>query len=198
MPKQSTLHTQRSTSAIQTTLSFSGQQSAWKRYLLLFILLVATTLFYSYSNTANGQSIVAGNGTTPNGTIPPGGTIPPPSTNPTQGQVRVLHLAPIATDSNDTAIDICAAVGNPVAGLTGIIYRENRDYITVAPGMYDWFVGTPGCTTILLDLPTFVTAPGSIATILITGGANGHPLTSIFIVDELGQQMQLYLPLIHR
>lgn len=225
MPKQSAIGTQRSTPITthlpSTPLSENRSQSAhvlspglashtlqgvpsstqgiaWKRYLLLLTVLVATSLFYSSYISVGAQAILEGNETTPNGTIPPGGTIPPPTTDPTQGQVRVFHLAPFAAESSATAIDICETVGSPVAGLTGLVYLENSGYITVAPGTYDWAVGTPGCTTLLLDLPPFVTAPGSVATILVTGGANNQPLTSVFIVDELGQQNQLYLPLIHR
>ncbi len=160
-----------------------------KRYLLLFLLLTAIAIFYSSNQPVNAQA-----GT--NGTIPPGGTIPAPQPDAAQGQVRVLHLAPIAADLNDTAVDICTEIGEPVAGLTGLVYLETSGYQLLPPGSYDWFVGTPGCATMLLDLPPFLLARGSVSTLLIVGGANGQELNSIFVVDLLGQVYQRYLPIV--
>ena len=165
-----------------------------KRYLYLFILLTAITVLYSNNQPVKAQAGLSG--TTPHGTIPPGGTIPAPQPDIALGQVRVLHLAPIAADPNDTEIDICTESGDPVAGLTGLVYLENSGYQLFPPGSYDWFVGTPGCTTMLLDLPPFLLAPGSVSSILIVGGANSQSLNSIFVVDLLGRAYQRFLPIV--
>ncbi|MEZ4614347.1 MAG: hypothetical protein R2867_02370 [Caldilineaceae bacterium] len=107
-------------------------------------------------------------------------------------------MAPISADWAATEVDICAAVGDPVPGLTGLHYLESSGYLALAPGTYDWAVGTPGCTTVLLDLPPFLLASGSVSTILIVGDNVNQPLNSVFLVDILGQVYQLYLPLINR
>jgi len=92
-------------------------------------------------------------------------------------------------------VAVCSALGTPVDGLSGLFYLANSGYIALEPGLYDWFVGTPGCATQLFDLPPFRATPGSVATILLVGGANGQPLTSVLVVDEVGQN-RLYLPII--
>ncbi len=165
-----------------------------KRYLFLFILLTAITILYANNQQVNAQ--VGLNGTTPHETIPPGGTIPAPQPDLTQGQVRVLHLAPIAVDLNNTEIDICTESGEPVAGFTGLVYLDNSGYQLLPPASYDWYVGTPGCTTMLLDLPPFLLAPSTVATILIVGGANSQPLSSTLVIDQLGWIYQRYLPIV--
>lgn len=165
-----------------------------QRYLILFILLTAIALFYSNNQAVNAQA--GNNGTNSQGTIPPGGTIPAPQPDIALGQVRVLHLAPIAVDLNDTEIDICTESGDPVAGFAGLVYLENSGYQLFSPGSYDWFVGTPGCATELLDLPPFLLAPGGASTLLVVGGANGQPLNSLFVIDLLGRMHQRYLPIV--
>ncbi|HRW05671.1 MAG TPA: hypothetical protein P5121_11275 [Caldilineaceae bacterium] len=196
--RQSNFHKAPTVAASTTTQAAAiplATTIAWKRYLLVLALLFGVSFLYHQGFIVHAQQAVAG-GTAPNGTIPPGGTIPGPVVDPAQGQVRVLHLAPIATDLNDTAVDICMAVGTPVAGLTGLRYLESSGYIALAPGTYQWSVGTPGCTTLRYQLPPFALAPGSVSTILIVGGANGQPLTSVFVVDVLGEFNQIYLPII--
>lgn len=173
-----------------------GQQR-WKTSVFLLVLALFVGLFFGQGMIANAQPTVE-NGTNPNGTIPPGGTIPAPLPDPTAGQIRIIHLAPIAPAQNDTTVDICTALNTPVAGLTGLQYLETSGYISLAPGTYQWSVGTPGCTTLLYTLPPFASTRGSISTILIVGGANGQPLTSIFVVDELGQFNRLYIPIVQR
>jgi hypothetical protein len=147
------------------------------------------------ANHANAQW--AAGGANPGGTIPPGGTVPPPVSDPTQGQVRVLHLAPLATDIADTAIDLCDVEDVPVVGLSGLVYGENSGFLPFAAGAYDWYVGSPGCNAELLDLPPFLLGPDSAVTLLIVGGANGQPLNSILTVDRVGQIYGIYLPLIY-
>jgi len=180
----------------QTAASATISVLRHKRTLLIFLLLTSISIFYATNQSVNAQSGI--NSSDLNGTIPPGGTIPAPQPDATQGQVRVLHLAPFATDLNDTEIDICKGVGDPVAGLTGLFYLQTSGYLFFPPGTYDWFVGTPGCATMLLDLPPFLLARGSVSTLLIVGGANSQPLNSIFLIDQLGQVYQRYLPIINR
>jgi len=162
-------------------------------YLLLFLLLV--TLAGLSSLWTDG--IVLGQ-TTPPGTIPPGGTLPPPPIPAAgTGLVRVLHLAPFDPVVANTAIDICAAVGDPVAGLTDLVYLEQSGYIALPAGTYDWTVGTPGCATEVLDLPAFTLSSGTVLTLLVIGGDN-QPLSSFLLVDRTDETTKVYLPLIGR
>ncbi len=160
-------------------------------YPLLFLLLVTLAGLSGLwtEGVALGQ-------TTPPGTIPPGGTLPPPLTPAAgTGLVRVLHLAPFDPVVANTAIDICEAVGVPVAGLTDLVYLEQSGYIALPASTYDWTVGTPGCATDLLDLPAFTLSSGTVLTLLVIGGDN-QPLSSVLLVDRL--ETQFYLPLIFR
>lgn len=160
------------------------------RYLLLFALLVVLA---SLSGRWVGGTALAE--TVPGGTITPGGTLPaPPMPTAGTGLVRVIHLAPFNATVANTAIDICTQSGNPVAGLTGLVYLAQSGYITLAPGLYDWTVGAPGCGTVALDLPAFTLQPGMVLTLLVVGGGN-QPLSSVLLVEQAGQQL-LYLPLI--
>lgn len=133
--------------------------------------------------------------TVPGGTIPPGGTLPaPPTPTPGTGLVRVIHLAPFDNTVADTAVDICTQSGDPVTGLTGLVYLAQSGYVALSPGEYDWTVATPGCGTVALDLPAFTLQPGMVLTLLVVGGGN-QPLSNVLLVEQEGQQL-LYLPLI--
>lgn len=159
-------------------------------YLLLFGLLLA--LAGEAESWVNAAPL---NQTVPGGTIPPGGTLPPP-VSPTAGTglVRVLHLAPFANNIANTAVDVCTQAGDPVAGFTDLVYLEQSGYQPLPAGQYDWTVATPGCGTVALDLPAFTLQPGAALTLLIVGGGN-QPLTSVLLVDRVGQSV-LYLPVI--
>jgi len=136
--------------------------------------------------------------TVPGGTISPGGTLPAPLTPaPGLALVRVLHLAPFNSLIANTAVDICTQANAPVVGLTGLVYLEQSGYLTLTPGVYDWKVSTPGCGTVVLDLPAFTLQPGTVLTLLIVGGGN-QPLSSVVVVDRSGVQSTLYLPIIGR
>jgi hypothetical protein len=158
-------------------------------YPLLFLLLVALAgLSGDWSDAALGQTV-------PGGTIPPGGTLPaPPTPTPGAALVRVLHLAPFDSDLANTAVDICTQTGDPVAGLTDLVYLAQSGYITLPPGQYDWTVSTPGCGIVALDLPAFALQPGMVLTLLVVGGGN-QPLSSVLLVDRAGQSY-LYLPIV--
>ncbi|MEZ4860002.1 MAG: DUF4397 domain-containing protein [Caldilineaceae bacterium] len=162
-------------------------------YGILFVVILGLSSWHMLATrtTANAAS----NETLPGGTIPPGGTLPePPPANPQAGLVRVIHLAPFATEVSATAVDICDG-GAPVAGLTGLVYLEQSGYVTLAPNTYTWTVATPGCTATQLTLPPFTLRAGTILTLLIVGGGN-QPLTSVLTVDEAGQASFVYLPFI--
>lgn len=167
------------------------------RSLLFLALFALITLVYVGQQSATAAASVAF-GTTPGGTIPPGGTLPPPVIDPEKGQVRVLHLAPIDADVNNTTVDICSESGSPVAGLTGLRYGDQSSYVPFDPGTQDWVVGTPGCGTTLLDLPSFLLARGSAITIIIAGDGVNQPLRAVLLVDVAGQVYKLYLPIIAR
>jgi len=160
-------------------------------YALLFLLLLAlANLSGSWVNAAPLSQTV------PGGTIPPGGTLPaPPTPTAGTGLVRVLHLAPFESDVENTAVDICTESDEPVDGLTDLVYLEQSGYISLPPGEYDWTVATPGCDTMLLDLPPFTLQPGTVLTLLIVGGDN-QPLSSVLLVDRGEVQYYVYLPLI--
>lgn len=159
-------------------------------YPLLFCLLV---ILAGLSGQWVGDTAFAQ--TVPGGTITPGGTLPPPPT-PTPGAalVRVIHLAPFDSNVAATAVDICTQSGNPVTGLTGLVYLAQSGYLTLPPGPYDWTVATPGCGAVKLDLPAFTLQPGMVLTLLVIGGGN-QPLSSVLLVEQAGQAY-FYLPLI--
>lgn len=164
-------------------------------FLLAFVLLTTLSLTQSPLRAMTDPTM----GTTPtDGTIPPGGTLPAPVIDTTQGQVRVVHLAPIAANLADTTVDICTATNSPITELSGLQYGETSAYVVFAPGEQDWLVSTPGCGAMLVDIPPFSLAPGSAVTLLITGDGVNQPLKIVFIVDEAGLSYRLYLPLIQK
>ncbi|MEZ4727438.1 MAG: hypothetical protein R3E79_09920 [Caldilineaceae bacterium] len=160
-------------------------------FALLFVLLLALA-------NLSGRWVDAAplHQTLPGGTIPPGGTLPaPPTPTAGTGLVRVLHLAPFDSDVENTAVDICTESGDPVDGLTDLVYLEQSGYIPLPPGEYDWTVATPGCDTVALDLPPFTLQSGTVLTLLVVGGDN-QPLSSVLLVDRGGLQYFVYLPII--
>lgn len=168
-----------------------GRHGGW--YLAGFVMLFALSLI-------KPDNLLATVGTrqqaTPlGGTIPPGGTVPTPPIDPQQGQVRVFHLAPIGSTASST-VDICTEANQPISGLTGLTYLSQSGYIRLTPGAYDWKVGDVGCTTTVLDLPSFQVAAGTALTLLIVGDGVNQPLTSILLVDDVGLLYQRYLPLV--
>lgn len=167
------------------------------RYLLFLFVFLALTSVYLAQQPGSATAADA-QGTTPGGTIPPGGTLPSPVIDPEQGQVRVIHLAPVAVDLGDTTVDICTEADVPVTDLTGLQYGEQSSYVAFAPGAQDWYVGTPGCSTNLVDIPLFYLARGSAITIIISGDGTNQPLRTLFLVDATGEVYKLYLPIIQR
>jgi hypothetical protein len=167
------------------------------RHFVFFLIFATLTVVYLGQLPTNAVASTTA-GTMPGGTIPPGGTLPPPVIDPDQGQVRILHLAPIDADLNNTEVDICTEGGTPVTGLTGLLYGEQSNYVTFAPGTQDWVVGTPGCGTALVDIPPFLLAPGTAITIIIAGDGTNQPVRVVLLVDATGRIYKLYLPIIQR
>jgi hypothetical protein len=152
----------------------------------LFVIVIALALLHS---TANAEEYT--------GTIPPGGTVPPAPIDLVNGFVRVVHAAPFAADVNDTAVDICDENDDPIPGLTGLLYLNESGYLPFAPGSYDWYVGTPGCASQVVDIPPFNLFVNAALTIYILGDGTNQPFTTVLSVDRAGLDQVSHLPLIH-
>ena len=162
-------------------------------YVLTFLLLTALTAYGLW--TVDG---VSAEGAAPLGqTIPPGGTIPPaPEAGAEQGQVNVIHVAPVDSEVIDTGVQICNAETNtPVTGY--LYYQQQTGYLDLAPDTYDWYVSLAGdnCTNELLDLPPFNIGKGTRISLLIFGDNDNQPLDSLVIVEVLGS-FDLYWPVV--
>ena len=157
-----------------------------------FVFLCTGFAFFEANAQSEPENISA------NGTIPPGGTVPPPPTDLNNGFIRVVHAAPFAVDINDTAVEVCADLNTPVAGLPTLYYLSSSDYVPFPPREYDWFVGPPGCGSELVDIPEFQLFRDSALTLYILGGANSQPLTSVLSVDRAGLSNVYHLPLIYQ
>lgn len=133
----------------------------------------------------------------PKGTIPPG-TIPPSPEPIFYGLVNVIHTAPIDSDINNTAIDICDVETNTKVN-GPLVYEEQTGYEEFSIGEYDWFIAPAGsnCGSELYDIPPFSVFAGAKLVLVIYGGANDHPLTSLLIVAEDGLRIH-FLPLIRQ
>jgi hypothetical protein len=151
---------------------------------LLLVLLASGALYGGVSASEESE------------TIPPGGTVPPPPIDFTNGFIRVVHAAPFASDINATAVDICDENNTPIAGLTGLTYLSQSNYLPFAPDAYDWYVGTPGCGQQLLDIPAFTLFRDTALTLFILGDNNNQPLTTVLSVDRRGMSEIWHLPLV--
>lgn len=162
-------------------------------YVLAFIVLSALAVFGLWS--ADGVS--AENAAPRGQTIPPGGTIPPaPESSPAQGQVNVIHVAPVNSEVIDTGVQVCDDEGNtPVTGY--LYYQQQTGYLDLDPGLYDWYVSTADntCVDVLLDLNPFSIGNGTRLTLLIFGDGTNQDLDSMVIVERVGA-FDLYWPLI--
>jgi hypothetical protein len=134
-----------------------------------------------------------------NGTIPPGGTLPPAPVVQGRGQVRVIHLAPFAAATNDTAVDVCREDNSAVSGLTGLVYGSQSGYQVFATGNHDWKVTEPGCGALVVDLPLFQLYADTVLTIYAIGDGVNQPFATWLNVDRPGASLVRYLPfLFHR
>jgi hypothetical protein len=146
---------------------------------------------------ADGNVRAQGDLVTPaSGTIPPGGTIPPPVPDPTNGQVRVVHLAPFDNVIANTAVDICREDNTPISGFTGLLYLSETGYLPFTFGNYNWKVMTPGCGALVTDIPPFTLNAGAALTLYITGDGNNQPITTLLSVEAQGLTERRFLPLI--
>jgi hypothetical protein len=134
-----------------------------------------------------------------NGTIPPGGTLPPAPVAQWQGQVRVIHLAPLAAALNDTTVDVCREDGSAISGLNGLVYGSQSGYQAFATGNHDWKVTEPGCGALVVDLPQFQLYADTVLTLYLIGDGVNQPFATWVSVDRPGANQVRYLPfLFHR
>jgi hypothetical protein len=130
------------------------------------------------------------------GTVPPGGTIPPAPIDRVHGFVRVVHAAPFAQDVADSEVSICDnATGNFVGGLTELFYLTDSGYLPFDPGTYDWYVGTPDCDNVVVDIPPFNLFRDAALTIYFLGDGTNQLLTTILSVDRGGLDRFYHFPL---
>ncbi len=154
-------------------------------YVFAFVLLVSTALLTVWTNSnAAGSSanIPTGN------TIPPGGTIPPPVDPASgEGQVNILHVAPIAGDLIDTGVQICDTGGSNVTDY--LYYQQQTGYFSLPIGSYDWFIGAAGgnCQTLVHDIPAFNVGSGARLLLIIFGDQDNQPLDTMLFVEHAGQ-----------
>ncbi len=87
------------------------------------------------------------------------------------GKVRITHLAPFASELDDTEVDICTDAGAPVTGLTGIPYKASTGYLPLPAGLYDLIITVAGtdCAAVALDVPPFALRVGQVADIFAIG-----------------------------
>ena len=130
-------------------------------------------------------------------TVPPGGTISPAPHDGINGFVRVVHAAPFAQSNANTTVDICDENDQPIPGLTGLAYLDQSNYLPFAPGSYDWYVGTVGCGSSVVDIPAFNLFLDAALTIYILGDRSNQPLTTVLSVDRRGFDKINYLPLLY-
>ena len=160
-------------------------------YMTLFAALTITAIYSTWGQDANA----AAQSTTPAGsTIPPGGTIPPPAEpGEFDGQLNILHVAPVSSALIDTGVQICDEDGNNVTDY--LYYQQQTGYFNLGTNKYDWIVAEAGsnCANVLLDLPPFRIAPGSRLLLIIFGDGANQPLDSMLIVERTGV-LKHYLP----
>jgi hypothetical protein len=164
----------------------------WAALLIVLVGLAGLSLWLGEGNV-NAQAEPV---TPASGTIPPGGTIPPPVPDPTNGQVRVVHLAPFDDVIANTAVDICREDNTPITGFTGLLYLSETGYLPFPPGSYNWKVMTPGCGALVVDIPPFTLNAGGALTLYITGDGNNQPIATLLSVEAQGLSVRLFLPLI--
>jgi hypothetical protein len=129
-------------------------------------------------------------------TIPPGGTIPPAPIDLLHGFVRVFHAAPFAENVVDSEVDVCNnATNTPITGLTDLYYLTDSGYQPFLPGDYDWYIGTPGCDNVVVDIPPFTLYRDAALSIYFLGDGDREALTTILSVDRRGLDQFILLPL---
>lgn len=163
----------------------------------IFLTILGLSFAQSHADASTSRLLFGTDptgGTIPGGTIPPG-TIPPGTGPIFHGLINVIHAAPIDSDINNTAIDICDAESSSKVG-GPLVYGEQTGYEEIALGDYMWFVAPAGtdCGSNLHDISPFPIYAGTTLSVVIYGGANGYPLTSVVIAGAEGQRIQ-FLPI---
>jgi hypothetical protein len=159
---------------------------AWLTVTALFLMLMAlAALHQSVQAESDGN------------TVPPGGTISPAPQDGINGFVRVVHAAPFAPNNANTTVDICDENDQPIPGLTGLAYLNQSNYLPFAPGTYDWYVGTVGCGSLVVEIPAFNLFRDAALTLYILGDGGNQPLTTVLSVDRRGLDKVNYLPLLY-
>ncbi len=93
------------------------------------------------------------------------------NTMPSPGfaKVRIVHSAPFAMNSADTAVSIRTDGGDVVAGLSSVEFGQNSGYLELPVGLYDLNVSTPDGETRLIDLAPVFLNDGDIITVFAVG-----------------------------
>lgn len=116
------------------------------------------------------------------GTAPPG-TLPPPL----RAQVTFIHAAPVFSDTQMTAIDVCNEDGQVVNNLQGVVYGQSETFTTDS-GVLDWKVAVAGsgCSTLVKDIPPFKIGNGGHAIVVAIGDVINQPLDTLVIIPNQG------------
>ena len=102
--------------------------------------------------------------------------------------VQIVHLAPFA--SGDAAVDIYL---DGMLVVTDLVYAESTGYLTVPGGAHMAEVMPAGTSTVAMS-GTFTLTHGSDNTIMAVGGANGHALSMMHLVDNVAPTMTVRGP----
>ncbi len=89
-----------------------------------------------------------------------------------EAKLRIAHLAPFASNIDDTKVDICTDDGSVVAGLTDIPYKGYTDpYLNLPAGDYDLKIAAAGssCATTLIDIPRIKLENQLVASVFAVG-----------------------------
>ena len=80
-------------------------------------------------------------------------------------KLRIGHLAPFASDTAATAVDICTQNGAVVPGLSGVTYGVVSPFLELPAGTYDLLIALAGtnCGTVALDLNPIALSDGEVA-----------------------------------
>ena len=81
------------------------------------------------------------------------------------GKLRVGHLAPFASDIEDTKVDICFDDGTPLAALQDVPYDLVSDFLELPAGDYDLKItlaDNGSCEQTALDLPEIRLGDGDV------------------------------------
>jgi len=90
--------------------------------------------------------------------------------------LRVLHAAPFASDSDDTEVSIRTAGGDVINGLVGVPYFGDSGFFEVPAGEIDFKVASNDGSTNLIDPESVVLPPELNVTVVAIGDGVNQPL----------------------